>query len=53
MAPLEAALISAFLSIFLLGVYIGKISGVFWFWAGLRTAFIALASSSIILLLAN
>ena len=43
--PLEvydAAIAVAFLSIFLLGVFLGNISGRFWLWSGLRTTGIAL-----------
>ena len=32
-APLEAALLTALAVIFLLGVYLGRISGTFWLWA--------------------
>ena len=52
LAALEAAIACAFGCVFLLGVYIGRISGTFWLWAGLRTALIALVTSAIILLLA-
>ena len=51
LAPWESAIVSAFGCLFLLGVFIGKISGTFWLWAGLRTALIALITSFIILLL--
>jgi len=39
--PLESAFATAFLMIFLLGVYLGRISHIFWLWAGLRTLLIA------------
>jgi len=50
-APLEAAIGVAFVAIFLLGVFLGRISGVFWLWAGVRTVLIALATALLILLL--
>ena len=51
LAPLEACIVLAFFTIFLLGVFLGRISGVFWLWAGMRTLIIALFTSLIILLL--
>ena len=47
--PLESAIFSAFLAIFLLGLFIGKVSGSFWFWAGLRALLIAVVTCLIIL----
>jgi predicted membrane protein (TIGR00267 family) len=37
--------------IFLLGVFLGKISMTFWLWAGLRTVLVAVITGSIILFL--
>jgi predicted membrane protein (TIGR00267 family) len=49
--PLEAATVVAFLVLFLLGAFLGKISGRFWLWSSLRTLLIALITAGIILLL--
>jgi predicted membrane protein (TIGR00267 family) len=49
--PLKASIAIAFIIIFLLGVFLGKISGAFWLWAGIRTLLIALATCAIIMLL--
>ena len=49
--PLEvydAAIAVAFLTIFLLGVFLGNISGRFWLWSGLRTTGIALFTAVLI-----
>ena len=47
--PLEAATAVAFLTLFLLGAFLGKISGRFWLWSSLRTLVIALITAAIIL----
>ncbi|MEA3467265.1 MAG: hypothetical protein U9R57_03460 [Thermodesulfobacteriota bacterium] len=49
-SPFLVAIITALLCIFLLGVYLGKISRQFWLWAGLRTVFIAMILVAVILL---
>ncbi len=49
-SPFLVAIITALFCVFLLGVYLGKISRQFWLWAGLRTVFIAMALVAIILL---
>ncbi|MGR9087732.1 MAG: hypothetical protein ACU841_11750 [Gammaproteobacteria bacterium] len=49
--PLDAALAVAFLLTFLLGVFLGRVSGHFWLWTGIRALMIALATSSVILFL--
>jgi len=46
--PLESAFATALLMIFLLGVYLGRISHTFWLWAGLRTLFVAAATTGLI-----
>ncbi len=51
LAPLEAALVNAFVILFLLGVLLGRISGGFWLWSGFRTLSIAAVTSLFILLL--
>jgi predicted membrane protein (TIGR00267 family) len=51
--PLELSIAVAFLVVFLLGMFLGKISGRFWLWSGLRTMLIALATAAIILLVGS
>lgn len=46
--PLESSVAVAFILIFFLGVFIGKISGSFWLWAGFRALLIALITSLLI-----
>ncbi len=48
-SPERAAIGFAFLAIFLLGVMLGRVSGTFWLWTGLRALLIAGATSAIIL----
>ena len=47
--PLEIATAVAFIILFLLGAFLGKISGRFWLWSSLRTLVIALITAAIIL----
>jgi predicted membrane protein (TIGR00267 family) len=49
--PLESAIGSAFLAIFLLGLFLGKVSGTFWLWTGLRALLIAVVTCLVILTL--
>ena len=49
--PLEIATAVAFIILFLLGAFLGKISGRFWLWSSLRTLLIALITAAIILIL--
>ncbi len=49
-SPFLVAIGIALFCIFLLGVYLGKISRQFWLWAGLRTVLIAMVLVGIILL---
>lgn len=49
--PLEMSIIVALVVIFLLGVFIGRVSGHFWFLSGIRALLIALLTGAIILLL--
>ena len=51
LAPLDAALGIALALSFLLGVFLGRLSGRFWLWTGIRALLIALVTSLIILLL--
>ena len=41
----------ALVILFLLGTYLGKISGVFWLWSGIRALVIALVTGAIIVAL--
>ncbi|HXZ92046.1 MAG TPA: hypothetical protein VEG36_04120 [Burkholderiales bacterium] len=50
LAPLHAALAVALVLVFLLGVYLGRISGTFWLWAGLRTLLIAALTAVLVML---
>jgi len=49
--PLHTSLAMALAMIFLLGVYLGRISGTFWLWAGIRTLLIAMATALLIFLI--
>jgi predicted membrane protein (TIGR00267 family) len=49
--PFDAAITLNFILIFLLGIFLGRISGGFWLLAGLRTVTIAAVTSLLILLL--
>lgn len=49
---LELALVLALGILFMLGVFLGRISGTFWLWSGIRTIIIAAATSALIFLLA-
>ena len=51
MDPFDAAIGSAFLSIFFLGIFLGRISGTFWLWSGLRAILIGLVTAGIIFLI--
>jgi predicted membrane protein (TIGR00267 family) len=53
LGPLESSIVVAFATLFLLGTFLGSISGRFWLWSGLRTLVIALLTAGIILLLGN
>lgn len=46
--PLESCIVLAFFSLFLLGVFLGRISGQLWLWAGLRTLLVAFLTAAII-----
>ncbi len=47
---LDVGLATALGFVFLLGVFLGRISGSFWLWSGLRAAALAVATVSLILL---
>jgi hypothetical protein len=50
---LEASIVMALGITFLLGIFLGKINGVFWLWMGPHTLAIAVITSLLILLLQN
>ncbi len=49
-SPIDATIIVAFVLIFLLGVFLGHVSGEFWLWTGLRTVAIAGVTSLLVFL---
>ncbi|WP_455234648.1 hypothetical protein [Thiogranum longum] len=53
LAPLESSIVTAFLILFLLGIFLGTVSGRFWLWTGLRTLIIALLTAGVILLIGS
>lgn len=44
----ESAIVLAFVVLFFLGVFLGKVSGKFWLWSGVRTLLIAIATAAIV-----
>lgn len=46
--PLQASIVTALAVIFLLGVFLGKISGTFWLLAGVRTLLVAVVTCGLI-----
>ncbi len=53
LSPLHAAIIIALLLIFLLGVYLGRISGISWLRSGIQTLLVALVTAVLIYLFAG
>ena len=51
LTALEFSIVLAFLTLFLLGAFLGMVSGRFWLWSGLRTLVIALSTAGIIFLI--
>jgi predicted membrane protein (TIGR00267 family) len=49
LAPLPCAIAVAFLVLFMLGAFLGTVSGRFWLWSGLRMLVIALLTAGLIL----
>ena len=47
---IESAIAIAFGVIFLLGVFLGKVSGTFWLWSGIRAVVVALVTVGLIVL---
>ena len=50
LTALESCIFLAFVALFLLGAFLGTVSGRFWLWSGLRTLLIAGLTAAIILL---
>ena len=48
-SAVDAGITIALLLVFLLGVYLGRISGTHWLWAGIRAALLAIATAGLIL----
>ncbi len=49
-SPYDLSIAVAFLLIMLLGVFTGRISGMFWLWSGLRTLAIGVVTAAVIYL---
>jgi predicted membrane protein (TIGR00267 family) len=49
LTALESSMVLAFVALFLLGAFLGSVSGRFWLWSGLRTLLIASLTAAIIL----
>ncbi len=48
-SPIDLGIAAALVLVFLLGVFLGRISRVFWLWAGLRASLLALVTVGLIL----
>ena len=53
LGPLPSAMAVALLIIFLLGVFLGRIGGMFWLWSGLQSLAVALVTVGLIYFLAQ
>jgi len=53
LSPLETSISFSFLAIFFLGVFLGRISGTFWLWSGLRAVLIGLITAGIIFMIGS
>ncbi len=51
LGPLETGIAFSFLAILFLGIFLGRISGTFWLWSGLRAVLIGLVTAGIIFLI--
>lgn len=51
LTALEACIVLTFVILFLLGIFLGVVSGRFWLWSGLRTLLIAFVTAGIIWLI--
>ena len=52
-SPLHLAILFALLTVFLLGVFLGKVAGISWLHSGLRTLLLALLTAALIYLFAG
>lgn len=50
-SPVDVSIIIALTLVFLIGIYIGKLGGTFWLWAGIRAALLAIVIVILITLL--
>jgi VIT1/CCC1 family predicted Fe2+/Mn2+ transporter len=50
-APLETSIAVALGVLFLLGVFLGRISGTAWLWSGIRTLLVGLLTAALIFLI--
>ena len=50
LGPLPTAMAMALVIIFLLGVFLGRVSGTFWLWSGLQSLAVALVTLGLIYL---
>ena len=53
LGPLETGIGFSFLAILFLGIFLGRISGTFWLWSGLRAVLIGLVTAGIIFLISS
>jgi len=53
LGPLETGIGFSFLAILFLGIFLGRISGTFWLWSGLRAVLIGLATAGIIFMIGS
>jgi predicted membrane protein (TIGR00267 family) len=53
LGPLESGIGFSFLAILFLGIFLGRISGTFWLWSGLRAVLIGLVTAGIIFLISG
>jgi predicted membrane protein (TIGR00267 family) len=49
LTALESSMVLAFVALFLLGAFLGTVSGRFWLWSGLRTLLVAALTAAVIL----
>jgi len=53
MDPFDTAIGFSFVAILFLGIFLGRISGTFWLWSGLRAVLIGLVTAGIIFLISG
>lgn len=49
--PFETSILAALVMIFLLGVFLGWVSGVYWVWSGIRALLIGVVTAVLIIVL--